>query len=92
MGQRHGGDPPGLFGGQDAVDAGVGQAVCQDAGAGHEERRREAVGFLFGVGAVGNAVLAVQDEVAQFMGGVEPAPLARLSGIEQYVWCLAPDE
>jgi hypothetical protein len=65
-----------VLGGEDPVGRGVGEALGQDTGSRYEERGGEPVGFLLGVRAVGDAMLAVQDDAAEFVGSVEPSPTA----------------
>ncbi|GGY21008.1 hypothetical protein GCM10010358_83590 [Streptomyces minutiscleroticus] len=79
VGQGHGGDVPNPLAVEDLVDVRARGHVAEHADAGHEEGGGEVVGLPFGLGAGAGVLAAVQDEVAQFVGGVETAAFGGLA-------------
>jgi len=91
VGERHRGDVPGPLRGQDAIRGGVAQALGEHAGPRHQERGGEPVSLgLRGRPGARHLVLAVQDQVSQLVGSIEPAALAGLAGAQEDERLAAP--
>jgi len=68
-----------VLGAEDALDGGIVHLLGEDACAGDEEGG----GLWLPLPTAGVAVLGVQDQVAGFVGSIEPAALASLAGKER---------